>query len=342
MRRIGTVVGSGGALLLGCLLAASARADGGNPPQQKAAAQVLFEQGRSLVEKGDFVDACPKFAESERLDPGIGTLLWLADCYENTAHTASAWASFKEAAAAAARRHDGRERVARDRARALEAKLSRLTIAAPRAATGGLQVHRDGMLVGSAEWGVAVPLDPGPHTITASAPGHRPWSLTVQAKLGLNLPTVTVPVLPPEVAASEARTSSRFGEGTRADPPALEPGSADGPRGNGQRTIGLAVSAAGLASVLVGTGFALKAKSTYDASNAGGGCLPDNECDPAGTKERGDATSMALVAAATMAAGVAALAGGAILFFTAPKPASASVAVGPISSGVSMRLTWPW
>jgi serine/threonine-protein kinase len=341
MRRIGTVVGSGGALLLGCLLAASARADGGNPPQQKAAAQVLFEQGRASVEKGDFVDACPKFAESERLDPGIGTMLWLADCYETTAHTASAWASFKEAAAAAARRHDGRERVARDRARALEAKLSRLTIAVPRGATGGLQVHRDGTLVGSAEWGVAVPLDPGPHTITASAPGHRPWSLTVQVKLRLDLPTVTVPALPPEVAAGEAHTGSRFGEGTRVDPPALEPGSPDRPRG-GQRTIGLAVSAAGIASVLVGTGFALKAKSMYDASNAGGGCLPDNECDPAGSKKRGDATSMALVATATMAAGIAALAGGAILFFTAPRPASPSVAVGPISSGVSMRLTWSW
>jgi hypothetical protein len=76
---------------------------------------VLFEQGKALVERGNFPDACPKFAESLRLDPGLGTMLWLADCLENNGQTASAWAQFKEAAAAAALSRDPREKIARER-----------------------------------------------------------------------------------------------------------------------------------------------------------------------------------------------------------------------------------
>src|SRR3954467_7016553 len=60
----------------------------------KAAAQSLFDQGRSLMTKGQYAQACPKLAESQRLDPGLGTQFNLADCYEHLGQTASAWAGF--------------------------------------------------------------------------------------------------------------------------------------------------------------------------------------------------------------------------------------------------------
>ena len=56
-----------GVALASMVIEALAHADGTG--DEKAAAQVLFEQGRALVERGAFADACPKFAESQRLDP---------------------------------------------------------------------------------------------------------------------------------------------------------------------------------------------------------------------------------------------------------------------------------
>ena len=70
---------------------------GGN----EAAAEALFDEAKKLANDGKFAEACPKFAESNRLDRGAGTLIHLADCYEKNKQTASAWATFKEAASAA-------------------------------------------------------------------------------------------------------------------------------------------------------------------------------------------------------------------------------------------------
>src|SRR6516165_8666630 len=65
----------------------------------EAEARVLFFEARKLVAAGQYSSACPKFEESYRLDPGIGTNFNLADCYEHTGRIASAWARFLDVAA---------------------------------------------------------------------------------------------------------------------------------------------------------------------------------------------------------------------------------------------------
>ena len=60
--------------------------------QQIATAQALFDEGKRLHKDKNFQEACPKFEASHRIDPGLGTLLYLGDCYEEIGRTASAWA----------------------------------------------------------------------------------------------------------------------------------------------------------------------------------------------------------------------------------------------------------
>src|SRR5688572_1623106 len=82
----------------------------------KAAAEVLFEQGRALLLEGKVDQACPKLSESLRLDRGIGTMLFLAECWQRMGKTASAWAQFREAEIVAGQEKDAREKVAHERA----------------------------------------------------------------------------------------------------------------------------------------------------------------------------------------------------------------------------------
>jgi uncharacterized protein HemY len=69
----------------------------------KATAEALFAEGRRLMSSGNYATACQKFAASQKLDPALGTSLNLADCYDKSGRTASAWAESRDAAAAAHR-----------------------------------------------------------------------------------------------------------------------------------------------------------------------------------------------------------------------------------------------
>ncbi len=163
MNRGLTAVSLPGALIIAASVATPAFGDADG--EQKAAAETLFEEGRTLVEKGVYEEACPKFAESERLEPGIGTMLWLADCLENDGQTASAWAAFKEAASTADVRRDPRAQVARARAgrSARSSRTLRLPYRRP-LEIEGLEVLRDGVLVGRAH---------GPFPFPSSRPPYR-------------------------------------------------------------------------------------------------------------------------------------------------------------------------
>ncbi len=98
-------------------------ADEGIEPPKRAEARVLFDEGTSLAQQGRHVEACPKLAASYKLDPGMGVLFRLAQCYEATGKFASAWITYVEVAemALAARRAD-REKHARDQARSDQAE----------------------------------------------------------------------------------------------------------------------------------------------------------------------------------------------------------------------------
>lgn len=310
--------------LLACLLLCGTAV--AQPEDRRAAAQALFEQGKALVEAKNFKAACPKLADSQRLDPGIGTSLWLADCLQNNGQTASAWAQFKEAAAAAAMQKDPREKVARQRAQDLEPKLSRLTVTIA-ASTKGMRVTRDGLEVGPSELGNALPVDPGSHEIVATAAGFKTWRKSFDVPAQPVTVAVAVPDLEPDPAAS-ANPSNTASSPSAGKP---EEGESDG---SGQRIFGLVVAGVGVVGVGVGTFFAFDAKSTYDDSNANGLCT-NNQCGTEGLDLRDDAESKALIATVTMGVGAALIVGGAALFFTAPRARSSAFV--PSGRGFAIR-----
>src|SRR5688500_12365728 len=179
--------------VLAMALALPAYAQGGG---NKAAAEALFVEGRNLMAAERYAEACPKFEASQEMDPGLGTMLNLAECYEKTGKTASAWAQYREAIPIArAAGSKARQDLATERAKALEERLSTLTI---RAMTGDdddahLEIRRDGVPVQRAELGSPIPVDPGEHVIEAVAPGKQPWSSKVQvgadaAKVSVDIP----------------------------------------------------------------------------------------------------------------------------------------------------------
>ena len=178
-----------------------------------AVAEGLYRQARDLMAAGRFDEACPKFAESQRLDPATGTLLNLAACHERQGRLATAWLEYSDAIAAA--RRDGRDdrvEYARQRVAELEPKLSRLTIVlAPNAESPGLTLELDGASVGSAILGAPTPVDPGEHRVRVSAPGKqaREFSIEIGPISDQQLLTITpLDDAAPQPAPGPAATTS--------------------------------------------------------------------------------------------------------------------------------------
>ena len=149
-------------------------------PRDPAAAEALFRQGRQAMEAKDYRQACPKFAESQRLEPASGTLMNLATCEERLGKLASAWQHWKEAIDALPPADD-RIPFARGRVNDLEKKLPRLRVTL---SGGAAKVFRDDIELGPASQGVMLPVDPGPHVVTVQMPGHLPEKATIAVAEG--------------------------------------------------------------------------------------------------------------------------------------------------------------
>jgi hypothetical protein len=234
-------------LALAALLSApEAHAQSSDP----AAAQGLFDAAKQLVAQHKFADACPKFVASFRLDPKPGTMVNLADCYEKSGQTASAWARYLEAASLAQRAGQAeREKYAKDHAAALEPKIARLTISAA-ASARGLEVLRDGAPIDAAILGTPVPIDPGTHQIEARAPGKKPWTKTIDIAAGPTRVTVDVPSLEDMPQGAPLPVGSVTGPVAPQVEPVAPP-----PQDTSLSTrkkVGYAAIAAGGAGVLVG------------------------------------------------------------------------------------------
>jgi hypothetical protein len=327
----------GGALavaVIALLLPAGVRAQSSS---DQAAAEALFKQGRDLMAAGQYGEGCPKLAESERLDPAPGTLLNLATCYERNGQVTSAWVTFKEAATAARKADQSeRERLATEKAAALEPSLPTLTIlVSPKADQPDLEVRRDGEIVGRAEWGAPIPVDPGVHVIDARAPGRKPWQgqvppVAIGTKASLEVP----PLAPlPENEASgiapyPAGTSPASGvpgaAPTGSTAPAVEPPGPAAPTHPGatQRLVAGITGGVGLASIAAGAVLGALAMSDNNQA-ASSGCI-SNVCNQQSYATGNDAKHAATASTIAFAVGGGLVAAGVVLWLTSPGDARGS------------------
>jgi hypothetical protein len=310
----------------------SARAQGGDT----ASALTLFEEGRKLAAEGRLAEACPKLQASYNLVQKLGTLLNLADCFERTGRTASAWAHFTEAQTMAERTgQEERAEFARAHATMLAPKLSRLVITVTAPAAAGLEVRRDGAVVDPAAFGSPVPVDPGTHTIEAHAPQTQAWTQTVEiAPDALQRAAVVVPVLAPLTGAT-ADAPPPPSPTEEAPPAVAEPAAA-----SSGRTWGIVIGSVGVAGVAAGLIGGAIASSKYQSSNQNGGCTND-VCTSSGLEKRSSASTIAGVATGFFVGGLALVGAGVVLYLTAPseQPAArTSLSVGPGS--LLLRRTW--
>lgn len=319
-RRVSTASALGAALVLGCLSTAIAA------PLPDA--EVLFQEGIRLLQNGKAAEACPKLAESQRLDPAPGTQFFLGTCYEAVGRTASAWYLFVDVAdQSSVEARADQEKKARARAAALEPRLCRLTIVVPPAlaALPGLQIERDGVVLGPAGWGTAIPVDPGTHTVRVTAPQKKGSEATATTT---DPGTTTTLTLKPLEDAPAAPTGKPPGPGVRLPGislPVTSPGapgeSVAGP--STQRIVAGVIGGIGLTGIGLGTAFGILAlnKNQEWKQQTKDTCDASLRCDAealAGIKAlEGDRDRFGTISTLGLIGGGAAIAGAVLLWATA-------------------------
>jgi hypothetical protein len=323
--------------LVTTMAAAPPRAQAEPSTSERAIAEQLFERGRAQLDVNEVSAACDSFAESQRLDPGTGTILNLAACHQREGKLASAWVEFRDAVAALHRENrPDRLRYALDRLAEIRPQLAFLTLMVPESPLGHAPVVRlDGRELGPAAWSVAIPIDAGWHEAVAQSEGGGPWRATVNIRNGehrvvsipahvapagiairdredvVAAPVASAPVAPPPVAPDRAVKESF--DTDRA------------PRR--RRMAGIVVGGLGLAALGVGGYFGVHAAGLWGQRNDH---CPMNVCTAEGLQFGERADSAAAVATWTMAGGAVAIGAAAVLFLWPGSKSSTKVArTGP-------------
>jgi hypothetical protein len=285
------------------LLARPARAD------DRATAQELFARGRELMASGRVEEACSKFAACAELTPTAGVRLNLGECYARLGRPASAWTWYAEALTVAERAGDtAAAEIARTRQRDLQPRLAYITVTASEAAPG-IDLSRDGKRLPPAAWGLAVPVDPGEHTVEAVARGHEAWKTIVR----VSEPGARIQVSVPQLAPLPEKEAVHH-----------DPGVVDG--AGGRQRVG-AVVVAGLGGAALATGAAFGVLMLVDRHDyesklvPGSGRCPDTQCQSTSS----DAVTTGNIATGALVAGAALATTGLVLWLTAPRSSRAEV-----------------
>ncbi len=294
-------------------------------PEDVAAAQKLFDEAMSLMDAKRFAEACPRFEQSQKLDPGMGTQFRLAECLEAAGSIGSAWRLFDAVATEAERagRADRRSQ-ATERRVALERRVPwlKLRVSASLAALPGFAVMRDGQPMTATEFGRLSAIDPGGHTLSVSATGKKSWQTTFRALEG---GSVEIEVPPLETEAQPEANNPLTPRAAAGEDPGL-----------GQKIAAIGVGGFGLASIGAGIGLGLLASSTWDDALAGCEGGSTTRCGPEAIADGETAGTLAILSTVGFVVGGVAIAAAPVLWLTAPSepsPAVTALRFTPLANG---------
>lgn len=241
---------------------------------------------------------------------------------------------------------------------------------------GAVHATIDGKAVSQNLNGTAMPLDPGEHKIVLEAAGlprtektlvlhegekarrevvtfsgGQPAGAGAAGASGGSKPPAAE--AKPESGGHDAVGGGGAGAGaqdtgtssagaTEPVPPSSSAG-ADAPHpGHTQRLIGVSMAGAGLVGVAVGTIFAFVSKSTFDQGYKDECGMMTKCTNPQGVADVQSGFDQAAVATVGFIAGGVLLAGGAAIYFTAPKAGEVAIApsLGDRGAGLTMRGAW--
>lgn len=282
---------------LGSLLLASSPSQA-EERRDPAAAEQLFRQGRAASEKRDFLTACAKFRESNRLDPAVGTVFNIADCEEKLGRFATSWTLFQEVAQRLAS-DDDRQAIAVRRAKSLEARVPLLTVHLAPSAAAHVTVHRDGVELGSASLDTPLPVDPGDHVVVVEAPGTQPMQFRASVGEG-------------ERAQLEVRVGVPLAAGTA--PLAAGADSAGAHSSNAAAYIVGGIGVAGLITGVLAGLLVLERKSTVDDN------CKEHVCNQAGIDATHSGKTLGVISTVGFVTGAVGVGTATYLFLSAPPP----------------------
>jgi hypothetical protein len=320
----------------------------------RALALDLFEQGRRLLQNGDCAGALAKFEAAATNMRTFGILFNIAECDEKLGRTASAWATWREAAAVASQANNTDDQaLATGRQKALEPKLSRLTLIVPSDAEApGLEVQRDDEVIPRAAWGSAIPIDPGAHAIVARAPGRTAKRIVIDVAPDGASPSVTLTALDvspappapiaPALASPPQPAPIPPAPASPASPSPSSPATPSMDSGSVQRTAGWVLAGVGLVGAGVGIAVALNGQGQHNDAVA-----TDLAGNPSQAEDmESTANKTKTIGYVTIGSGGAFLVSGLVLVLTAPSSARAPTGaswrpwVSSAAAGGSFSTTW--
>ncbi len=300
----------------------------------RAAAEALFGKGREAARRGDLEAACGAFEESARLEAAPGTLYNLGDCEEKRGHIAAAWQWFTETLTKLPVA-DERRPLVQKRIAALEPRVPTLTLRLAPGAPDAV-VARDGVELGPASLGVALPFEPGKHRIVVYAPGHEERGEDVVLVEGEHRELAVAPGPETKPSASAAPPPAAV---VPPRPKPLAPSPPPAAAHADTRTLGYVVGGVGVAGI--GTALALGAVALGKKSTVADHCnTARGTCDSqAAVDAASSGSTIATASTVTFIVGAAAVGVGAYFILTSGKSSETTLRAGAGVGSASLRLT---